>query len=499
MRLFSIAPTRSVTVMVLTAMLVTIPGGRGALGLGLGGRPVYLISGTGVLLEWRPGSGLLRPIAINYGPFNDLAVVPPGDRLLVLPARGEGETAVRGRRREGRALLLDAASPGIGVLREFHFTGEGRRVAVTPDGARAFVLTSRHGREEMTDGGRGWLHTLDLLSGDVLDTSALERPAEALALKPGGGRLFVSLDGRIQSYTTAPLAASWHYRSPGRNRGLYTSADGLLFAARGREIALFDPESIASRSREERARLRDDASFVIPLPAEADRLAFSDDGRLALAFGRDGRMALVDLFDGVVVDLPAAPEALRECESVRPLRFPGQGELLLAAFPGAHIVALPLPALRRDARIAPPPKPRASLEGSPGPTSPAHARDWTETASAPAPPPPLAPSPTPPPPTPAPIPIPAEGGVLAGALKGNPLLVEAIVAYGPDSIVREEARARPEEDGLWAIAVRSPGRYRVIPLGAGSRPLRSLPNFHTVEVRPGERRSGIDFEILGER
>ncbi|MBI4169169.1 MAG: hypothetical protein HY510_04450 [Acidobacteria bacterium] len=72
----------------------------------------------------------------------------------------------------------------------------------------------------------------------------------------------------------------------------------------------------------------------------------------------------------------------------------------------------------------------------------------------------------------------------------------AVVAYGPDSLVREAARVAPDADGSWEVRLTAPGVYRVIPVGRDSRPLRAAPNFHTVEVRESGM-GGLDSRILG--
>ena len=110
-------------------------------------------------------------------------------------------------------------------------------------------------------------------------------------------------------------------------------------------------------------------------------------------------------------------------------------------------------------------------------------------------------------PAPTPAPVPAAptatqsapltaGSVLAGRLKGRLDAVRAIVVYGPGSIVREQARASPGADGSWRVPLPPPGTYRIVPLSEGSRPVRSEPNFHTVEVTD-QGRDGLDFSVLG--
>jgi hypothetical protein len=85
---------------------------------------------------------------------------------------------------------------------------------------------------------------------------------------------------------------------------------------------------------------------------------------------------------------------------------------------------------------------------------------------------------------------------LAGRLSGRIDAVRAIVIYGPGSIVREQARAVPDADGSWRIPLPAPGTYRIVPMGEGTRPVRSEPNFHTLDVKD-RGVTGLDFRILG--
>ena len=60
---------------------------------------------------------------------------------------------------------------------------------------------------------------------------------------------------------------------------------------------------------------------------------------------------------------------------------------------------------------------------------------------------------------------------------------------------REQARVAPDPDGAWEMPLPPPGTYRIVPVAAGLLPLRVAPKFHTVVVRDGEGRAGLDFMI----
>ena len=95
-----------------------------------------------------------------------------------------------------------------------------------------------------------------------------------------------------------------------------------------------------------------------------------------------------------------------------------------------------------------------------------------------------------------PTPTPGAETGLAGRVTGRTELVKAILVFGPDSIIREQARIAPAADGTWTAPLPPPGTYRVVPVGEGARPLRAEPHFQTVEVRESGR-EGLDFRILG--
>jgi hypothetical protein len=445
----------------------------------------------GVLYWWQAGQTALEAIPLTEPPHvNDLAPVGRGDRLLVLggapPPAGR---AIR-RGKEGIAVVLAVGPrrPPV-VSGTILFEGEGFRAAVAPDGRHAYVLAVLPGPGGSLAGGRSWVHAIDLEAGAAIATVALDHPPNAITIDREGRRVYVSLLGRILSFTTGPLAGSWHYRSPGTNRGLvFRPGSDLLVAVRGHEVALFDRRLIEARSIDERRRLDDDATGVIPLPIDAFDLVFSEDGRLAAALGRGGRVAFLDLDARRVLDAPEPPAPLDHAELFLPIRFPsGPGDLLLAAFPSRTVVSVPHPL-----PAAPPFAPAAVPSAAPV-TSPAPSPTLVPTPT-----PPLVPAPAPAPRPEEPPPAPIQGpiDVLGGRITGERGLVEAVVIYGPGSIVTERARVTPGADGVWTFALPPAGTYRVVPIGSGGRPLRSSPNFQTVTVA-GEGRRDLDFTILG--
>src|SRR6185295_1819507 len=160
-------------------------------------------------------AGLVR---LGGGPVNALRISGDGSTLLALPAPEPGGKAGRGRH-EGSAVVVSIPkAPGQpSFLKEIRFDGDGRLAALSEDGRRAYILSTRTGSDVSPGSTRIWLHALDLDSGRVETSAQLDGAPAAIGLDPSGDRLYLAYAGRIVSYTTHPLARSWHYRSPGNN------------------------------------------------------------------------------------------------------------------------------------------------------------------------------------------------------------------------------------------------------------------------------------------
>jgi hypothetical protein len=87
----------------------------------------------------------------------------------------------------------------------------------------------------------------------------------------------------------------------------------------------------------------------------------------------------------------------------------------------------------------------------------------------------------------------AEGKLTGPALSE----VVAVVLHGPNNIMREAARTRPESDGTWSAFGLEPGRYRVLIDGGGGRVLQTQPAFRTIEVKAGSRVMVEAIEVFG--
>lgn len=478
----SLAPFRAAVL----ATLLTLPSGpAGAVAAGPGdpaGPPSIVLTPDGNLRRWEPGRTALGPVPSaggSGGPLQDLARLDANRYLVLLPA-GSGGTGRRGGRM-GRVEVFSEGGPGNPQAPpvRIDFEGDGLRLAVGP-GGRAFVLARRR-EGDRPDGGQHWVHQIDLATARVAMSCALPGPAAALLVSPRGDRLFVGMRDRILTLSTGRrLAASWHYRSPGSNLGLaFRPGTEVLFAGRGPEVAVFDPERIAARQEGDRRTLDDDATARIPLPFPVSAFLFAPGGRIAAAYGAGTGLAFIDTGLTALAGSPHQ-EPAEGVERILPIGFIGEDRLALASFPGEVVTALTLPGLPPAAPpIMPAPVPSPELPAdnpSPGSEAPASPPEPTPVM------------------VPAPAPRPASEAVLRGRIEGDLSLVEAVVVYGPDSIVREQARIIPAADGTWQAPLPPPGNFRIVLRAKGAAPLRVAPNFHTVQVA-GAGIEGIDFRV----
>jgi hypothetical protein len=539
------SPRRRLLPALLVPALIPLLAGLPAAG---GGDPFgthRVLGEDGSIFEWSSGGAILRRAASPLGfkdlggTVDDLTSFAGGTRLIVLTANpvdpGKGR-----KRHEGLAVIYDTGRPVPAVLHRIPLEGTGYGVAADDARRRCYVLASRTDADH--GGPRFWVHAIDPEAGSVSSSTLLDRPGSGIAVTPDGARLFVSFEGRIQSYTTKPLFGSWHYRSPGLNGRLYFGpGSDVLYALRSGGVARFDPAVFLERERQGTRDAADDATSRIPLPFGPLSMLFSGERRIAAALGQDA-IVFIDLTSGAVRPPPERPAALRAASLVRPLEFLPRGDLVVGLFPAAVVAAVQAPAMQTagsegggfeaDGARTTPAAEAASAAGpsGDGDSIPAAAPSGAEPPPEPIeePPPAGVPAPLPPPPPsdlPGPVPVvdaaagpapgaspgldpgapPVEAGirpfpaadrpVLSGRLSGEHDLVAALVLYGPGSIIREQARVAPAPDGTFAIPLPPPGTYRLMPVGDDSGPVSATPNFRTITVGGDAGRADLDFSI----
>ena len=495
-----------------------------------GAGAVRFLSEGGVVFTWDGLSASLghaaEPVVPAGGSVRGVLVAGP--QTLVVLSVPPAEASHGRHRHDGEARLYDPSVSPPRLLRTIAFDGEPLEGVVSTNLRKAWVLAYRP--PDATGGSpRTFLHALDLGSGRIEASSEPGAPVSGIALDAEGGRIYASQRDRIQTFTQQPLVAAWHLRSPGLNGPLaLVPGTRTLCVVRGQELAVFDPAVIEKRQAAERRTLVDDATAVIHLPFQPDHLALSDDGHLALV-SAPGAMVFVEPAAQAMI-WPGDPVAgLKESAAVRALAFPGVGhDLIVALLPSGAVTAVRTPPPQPKRALAPEPPIAAAGAGAsatpaasstPAPGAPAADAPATGASGAPAPeakespapaaePVPAAPSaspdagppPIPPPPageSPAPpgeAKPPAPTG-LSGKLTGAVARVHAIVLYGPNNILKEYARVRPESDGSWRAPLPPAGAYRVMAVGDGSTPLPVKPGYIAVKVVEGVGQSDLDFEV----
>lgn len=482
-----------------------------------------LLASGGSLFFWDGASTELSPApaGLASAPKGFRSVLPLGEGrvLLVEPAEVPSGKEKEKKMREGEAVVLGLRGTAAERGPVVGFEGAPRAAAVSPDGRRAFVLAWRG--NPGVQGGRGWLHAIDVERGEVVDSSLLSSVASGIATDAGGRRLYVALQDRIQTYGADPVRVSWQYRSPGAN-GPIAVAPGkdLVAVGRGSQLALFDAERIAALDAQERRARRDDATTVAILPFSVTRLAWAQDGSLLAALGERG-LVFLDPGNGALL-WPAAPAIdFSRSTDAQVLAFPGPDhDVVVALTPEGTVSALraPIPSTpppsvpptQQVVAAAEPPIQPPAAEPKPEPVEePVRKAEPVQKAlpvqnvepvGDAGPPPAAGPAPA----AEAPAPAPQETGtatqeagppLLRGRVTGKTAGAKTIVLYGPNNILKESTRVPVQPDGTWSLALPAPGTYRVVAIGDGSTPIPVVPSFRTIDVRAGIAESGIDFEV----
>ena len=448
---------------------------------------------------------------------------------------------------EPRVHLPDGSRPPI--LDRLEIPPAVQTLAVSPDGNRAALavaLPATKGHDLSTEirvyGIDGSVvvtpvqgHVRDLLFADDILFGILHRPAKRhegdaslvsidlasrkarreMRLPPsardieswdGGRLLLVAARNEIRTITLPLLRSGPLYRVPGENLSIAAPGGTRILIGQDAALLLVD---LADPQERESMPIRERLATSAPI--------------VSLAMTTDGAGGLAGLADGRVVALTLSPLALEEVGSGlvvsrhTPSRLPSQTPPPVAA-------PAPTPAPPRPEPPAPaPPRARAPAQA---PVTLEPAIDSAERPQPAAPPreepPVLDPAPAAPEPpaseqtapeplavAPAPVAVseahvaPDEkrdeeqaGAQLRGRIDGPAARqVVAVVAHGPDSLLREAARVAPDDDGRWAMRGLAPGRYRIQLDGGGARALVTQPPFRQVQVTDAGA-IVVDFRVM---
>lgn len=489
-------------------------------------------------------TGQSTEVPLPYERVNDIAPVPGGDRIIASTSSEKGK----------RSQLLILSSASLAPVGRVEISGNGKRVIVSPDGYLAYVISHHPGHFDSPDDETGeWeLLAVDLGKSRTVESYPLSGAAYDLAITPGGERIFLGLDGKIQSFATAPLTASWFFRSPGKNRRLMVRPrQGQVYALRGAGLAIFPPEPQKPTAGEE-ASGDDDALQELNPPVHLNRLGFSPDGRFAVGAGRamdvlvmvdavrakitgtwpeDSAAVVALLSESDAAEQPRGPRGKLLAQSRRfepPLGAPARpdaadpssvGDAPSRAATGEEPGESPSSATRdRSAQASPPkaavPGPEPAPVGGKPRIPPPPTLSPMQNGSAQASPPGMAaPGPEPAPVSEKPLVVPPKpqvreitpevasleevaGELLSGKISGDLSRVVWVMLFGPNSLTALRDRVAPGPDGSFSFTLPPKGKYRILLAGKPGTSVVSRPPYQSLEV--GEYGfAGIDFKVVG--
>lgn len=393
-----------------------------------------------------PGSAL-PPSIVALGAIDGvtaLALSPDGSLAAAAAADPEGKPA-------STVRLADAGA----VRGEIAVRGIVRSLAFDAHGAELFVLADRRTRRSM---GETFLVRVDTTTLKAIREIVLPRDARDVALKDEE-TLLVASDGELRTFLVPAFTSGPLYRVDGANPAI-ASVPGTSLVVLGRDEGLWLLDLADAQTRDglpvrERLRTGGAVADVVVAP---DALA---------GFAR--------LIDGTVLRFRVRPFTIVGPEGNASWIgwLPEEGESPAEPEPAAAPV--PEPA----AAPTPVPAPAPAIVATP----PVVAVEVPKVEAPP--PPPAAPPPAPPVArveSPAPPIVPHDArmeGQVRGAAMGA---VVAVVVLGPDNILREAARVKPDDNGYWFVKGLPAGTYRVLLDAGGGRVLEASPAFRTVVV-----------------
>jgi len=374
--------------------------------------------------------------------------------------------------------------------REFDLQGEAAALAVEPSGAAACAIVREIGKKGEVRDSR--LVRIDLQTLRPLAEAPLPLTAAGVALRNGDDALYVASRDEIRTFLLPDLRSGPLYRVAGDNVGVAAVAGSSeVLVAQPARLVLVDLD--AKQAREglpvlAGMDLPSTPRAIVSSPVEADALLL-DAGGLTHRIRIDP-LRITAGEAAVAIAWPGAREARK---TPRPE----------AIAPVAVAAASASTSASSDRGTRAPPAAEASPETVAPPAAPAAA---------------AIPQPTPAP-TPVPTPIPSPSPVAeeprrseqaappsqlpAGSVVGHVggpgvRFVVSIVAFGPDNILKEGARANPGPDGSWRLTGLAPGSYRIVADGAAGRVLLCQPPYVTVRVGAGAGSEAQELSVVRE-
>lgn len=396
-------------------------------------RPFALLAGLLAALTGTPASA--QPVLVPSPDAPPAVAAVAGEGILALAVSRDGSVAA-------------ASYPSeIRTSRDIHrIETRGLAVALALS-SDARVLYAVERRRPKRGSPSAALTRWDLATGKRIAEIVVPPDSTSIALDPATGGVVLGAPGEIRTFVGERLASGNLYQLPGDHRAAVPLPGGP-------RLVVGDDDAIVLVDRSS-PQTRDGLPVLERVPVAAPVAS--------IAVSPDGTEALVRLADGAVL-----------LATFEPLAVEDRGRADAIAWLGEPAPAIPDPA---PTPLPVPPAPTPVAVPSPVPP--------------PAPPPVLAPVPAPVPP-----PAPATPGSLGGLLGGAAAFrIVAVVALGPDNLLREAARARPDADGRWTIDGLAPGTYRIVLDAGGGRVASSDPPFRTVKIGADLPTGSADFDV----
>jgi len=396
-------------------------------------------------------------------------------------------------KKENRTLLR-LYTVGQPEPAQINLPGVVRSLLYERDGQDVFAILFRPAKKRLGDAELLHISVPEMKSKGIM---RLPPTSAALDYWAAQDSLLIPARNEIRTIRVEGLRSGPLYRIPGYNLAIASlAASDVVLIGREDGLMLID---LGDPPGEEAMPVRE--SVATPGPVVG--LAATAEGTAALARLPDGRMYEVSLQPLSVSEAGsgAAVASLtkgtsREPIELAPLPVPEPpAESVEIAEPPLGAAAATVAAGETDTAEPPAPEPSASAvdEEPPPPVAPIDE------------PPPVEPEPpaeTPPPPeTEAPpsaepdwseSDAPQLWGRLTGPASAE---VDEIVLLGPNSILREAARVRPQ-DGIWKAEGLDPGRYQVQLAAGGNKVLISEPRVALVEVADTGSIEAATFNVL---
>ncbi len=276
-----------------------------------------------------------------------------------------------------------------------------------------------------------FLLKIDTATSKTTRLVTLPRSAAGMTLLPGARHLLVACNREIRSFTLPGFRSGQLYRLPGGNLALAHYSGPLILVGRTHDLVLVNLEDPPG---EEQMPIRQRFAIASPLRS----MTISADATRLYGVTLDGvkveqSLDAMDLSAAVLPQLPAVPEP--------------------------EAIKAPVEVVRPPVRkTVVPPEPQPDAE----PQAQADATDFQLF------------------------------GTLQGAAASR---VESVLILGPNNILREAARVRPDADGRWGVAALPPGRYRIVLDGGGGHVIVSEPRFAAIQVIEGEAVEAPPFDV----